>query len=194
MLPEQANARTPQTAQNRALQQILGNRQRFLNFVRSRIHDPSEAEEILQSAALKMISRASTLRDPQRAEAWVYRLLRNEIADYFRQLAVSSRRTAELPSEVPAAELPEYGGAKICSCAKQELQSLHSNYFDALHAIEMDGETIAAYAARKGTSVNSATVRLHRARKALRVRLESRCGACAGAGCFDCTCPSDSHR
>ena len=72
----------------------------------------------------------------------------------------------------------------------EELSRLRENYSDALHAMEMNNEPVAAYAARKGISANNAMVSLHRARKSLRKRLESRCGSCAGAGCFDCKCES----
>lgn len=194
MLPEPANPRSLQIEQNRALERILEDWPKFLNFVRSAIHNAGEAEEILQRASLKIISRASSLRNPEREEAWIFRLLRNEIADHYRRLAVSSRRTAELPTEMPTAAWPESPGAKLCPCATEELQNLHSNYSEALRAVEMDGDRIGRHAAHKGISLNNAMVRLHRARKALRTRLERRCGACAGAGCFDCTCSSDSKR
>jgi RNA polymerase sigma-70 factor (ECF subfamily) len=35
-------------------------------------------------------------------------------------------------------------------------------------------------------------VRLHRARAALKTRLEQSCGTCATHGCLDCTCRSCS--
>ncbi|SLM45275.1 ECF family RNA polymerase sigma factor (fragment) [Nitrospira sp. ND1] len=35
---------------------------------------------------------------------------------------------------------------------------------------------------------NNLTVRLHRARQALRASLEQTCGLCTRQGCFNCTC------
>ncbi len=173
-----------------ALGLFLKDRAKFLNFVRASVHELSDAEEILQRASLKILSRSATLRDPSRAEAWIYRLLRNEISDHFRRVAVRSRRTSDLTPDLLADSLSanDTHRPNLCPCAIDELPNLHPNYADALISVEMNGETIAAHAARKGISVNSATVRLHRARKALRVRLEARCGPCAGAGCFDCGC------
>jgi len=164
-------------------------RNKFLNFVRSSVRDSDLAEEILHRATLKIISRAASLREPARAEAWIYRLLRNEIADHFRRYAVHRKRTAELPLELPAEpSASTFDRAKLCPCALQELENLHPNYRDALRSVEMEGESIAAHAARKGMSANSGAVRLHRARKSLRARLQTRCGACAGVGCFNCHC------
>jgi RNA polymerase sigma factor (sigma-70 family) len=180
----------PEKMDNPALQLFLERRKAFLNFVRSPVHDLDEAEEILQRASLKIISGANGLRDAERAEAWIYRILRNEVADYYRRRAVQSRRISdgspEVLSKTLAANSPHE--SKLCPCALQELPNLHPNYFDALQSVDMHGEAIAALAQRKGISVNSATVRLHRARKSLRSRLQMRCGTCAGAGCFDCRC------
>ena len=172
------------------MQLILERRQAFLNFVRSSVHDLDEAEEILQRASLKIITGVDGVRDAERTEAWIYRILRNEVADYFRRRAVRSKRITELSPEALSESLASQPShqPEFCPCAMKELPKLHPNYSDALRSVEMNGETLMAHANRKGISVNSATVRLHRARKSLRSRLETRCGTCAGAGCFDCHC------
>ena len=191
-----ANSNSPEKTDNPALQLFLERRRALLNFVRSSVHDPDEAEEILQRASLKIISGADGLRDAERAEAWIYRILRNEIADYFRRRAVQSGRIAdvspELLSESVLSDVSHQPAP--CPCAIQELPNLHPNYSDVLKSVDMNGEAIVVHAQGKGISVNSATVRLHRARKSLRSRLQVRCGACAGAGCFDCRCGQHSMR
>lgn len=169
---------------------LLNDRRKFLNFIRVWVQDPADAEDILQKASLKIVSRAASLRDATRAEAWIYRIFRNEIADHFRRLAVRSRRTAALPEEITAQQPTRVrtDPPRVCSCAGEELANLRPNYAEALRAMEMGDQTITTYAVRKRVSVNSATVLLHRARKALRGRLQARCGTCAGSGCFDCGC------
>lgn len=191
-----ANSNSPETADNPALQLFLERRQAFLNFVRSSVHDLGEAEEILQRASLKIINGADGLRDAERAEAWIYRILRNEIADYFRRQAVQSRRITDVSPEFLSDSLPSRAThqPQLCPCAIEELPNVHPNYSEALRSVDMNGEAITTLAERKGISVNSATVRLHRARKSLRSRLQVRCGTCAGAGCFDCRCAPDSMR
>jgi len=170
---------------------VVNNRRKFLNFVRASVHDLADAEEIVQKVSVKVIARAGTLRDPSRAEAWIYRLLRNEIADHFRQAAVRSRRMEELPDEIaPKPSTASLLQPRACPCAMEEVAKLRPNYSDALQAMEMNDEAVAAYAARKGISANNAMVALHRARKSMRKHLESRCGNCAGSGCFDCICES----
>ena len=190
MKKDLASSDWPEPPDNPALQLFLERRRAFLNFVRSSVHDLDEAEEILQRASMKIITGANGLRDAERTEAWIYRILRNEVADYFRRRAVQSRRIAEISPEDLSDSLPSHSfhQPEFCPCALEELPNLPPNYSDALRSVDMNGEAITAHAKRKGISVNGATVRLHRARKSLRSPLETRCGTCAGAGCFDCRC------
>ena len=176
--------------QSPALDLLTKHRRKFLNFVRASVHDLDQAEEIVQRASVKVIAKGDILRDPARAEAWIYRLLRNEVADHYRRFAIQSKREETLAEEIlsntlsPAAASP----ARTCPCATDVVAKMRPNYSDALRAVEMNDEAVVAYASRKGLSANNAMVLLHRARKSLRERLQSRCANCAGAGCFDCTC------
>ncbi|HTS04411.1 MAG TPA: RNA polymerase sigma factor [Candidatus Eisenbacteria bacterium] len=175
--------------ENPALDLLLKHRRKFLNFVRASVHD-FDAEEIIQRASVKILWKAEILRDNARAEAWIYRILRNEVADYFRRLATQSKRIQELSDQALSSisNVNVAADSNPCPCAAQELAALRENYADALRALEMNQESVAAYADRKGVSANNVMVLLHRARKSLRTRLQSRCGSCAGPGCFTCTC------
>src|SRR5688572_16163881 len=44
-----------------------------------------EAEEVLQSALMRVLERAEQLRDPKRADAWVARVVRNVLIDELRR-------------------------------------------------------------------------------------------------------------
>jgi hypothetical protein len=63
-------------------------------------------------------------------------------------------------------------------------------YADLIEQVDVAGLSIEEVAAKSGITPNNAYVRLHRARKALRERLESACGKCATGGgrCGDCYC------
>src|SRR5436190_7106428 len=68
------------------------------SFIRSRVGNHVAAEDILQDAFLKIHQKLPTLRANERLEAWVWRITRNVINDYFRKL----RPMEELPAEIPA--------------------------------------------------------------------------------------------
>ncbi len=170
---------------------LIEARRRFLDFLRARVRNADDAEEILQRATVKILERGSSLRRQEKAEAWIFRLLRNELTDHYRRVAVQSGKTVPLPPDfdLPAAVSLDQE-ERLCPCAYAEMTSLKPDYAEALRSLEMNDEAISAYAVRKGISENNATVRLHRARTALRTRVVAKCGSCAGAGCFSCTCAS----
>ena len=57
-----------------------------------------------------------------------------------------------------------------------------------LREVDLKGRRPVDVAAEQGITPNAAMVKLHRARRALRMRLEESCRTCATHGCLDCTC------
>jgi len=57
-----------------------------------------------------------------------------------------------------------------------------------LQLADLDGQPADAVAKQIGISRNNLKVRLHRARRQLRTRLEQTCQLCATHGCLDCHC------
>lgn len=165
---------------------LVENHARFLAFVRRRVGVPEVAEDILQAAYVKALQCGGTVR-PGNALPWFYRVLHNSMIDYYRRSAVADRTVQmEEAAEVIVAKSPDL--PNVCPCVSQELTCLRADYASALTEVDMATTKVQDYARRTGINSNNASVRLYRARKALRNRLEKVCGPCAGAGCFDCTC------
>ena len=59
---------------------------------------------------------------------------------------------------------------------------------EQLQRIDLEGESPAVVVQALQVTPNNLTVRLHRARQALRASLEQTCGLCTRQGCFNCTC------
>ena len=53
-------------------------------FIRRRVSDPHNAEDILQNVFLKIHMRIDTLQHHDRIAAWMYQIARNAITDYYR--------------------------------------------------------------------------------------------------------------
>lgn len=176
-----------------ALQILVENHRAFLRFVERRVRDRETAEDIVQEAFGKAITAVEGLRDEESAVAWFYRLLRNAVIDHYRRTAASSgaleRFAAEVDEVVPA---PEVRG-EICRCVKQLAVTLKPEYAEALKRVEIDGISVKDYALEQGISPNNASVRLLRARQALRKQVVASCGTCAEHGCIDCTCGGGCH-
>lgn len=171
---------------NCALELLLAYRKKYLNFLAGRLHSRELAEETLQIVTLKVIERGSQLRSGEKAEVWLYRVLRNALTDHYRmkvRSGIAADRDLSTLEIAASASTPN-----LCSCAMNELSQLKPEYADVLRAVEMDGNSVLNYASEHAISANAVSVRLHRARKSLHKRIVNSCGSCAGAGCFDCSC------
>jgi RNA polymerase sigma factor (sigma-70 family) len=168
---------------------LVERHRRFLQFVEPRVGSRAVAEELLQAAFVKALEHGSELRDGESAVAWFYRLLRNALVDFYRRRDAERRaveryagETSEVTERDPALD------AAICECVHGLIPTLKAEYADILRAVEMEGQGLANVAQRLAITAGNAAVRLHRARLALKGRLERACGTCTEHACLDCTC------
>ena len=92
-------------------------------------------------------------------------------------------------AEVPAPDLKN----EICQCVSRVLGGLKPEYREALEIVDIGDEGPGDLAAKANISANNATVRIHRARRALEKQVRLTCGACAEHGCVDCRCKIDAQ-
>ena len=167
---------------------LVENHRRFLGFLEKRVGSREVAEDLLQETFVRGLPRAGQLRDEESVIAWFYRALRNALVDYYRKRAAESRALEGVARE--NSELiddPELMDA-VCKCAGSLLSTLQKPYAEALKEVDLGGRSVADYAKAAGITANNASVRLHRAREALRKSVVKCCGTCADHGCLDCSC------
>ncbi|MFC3101427.1 RNA polymerase sigma factor [Altererythrobacter lauratis] len=185
--PEDA-ARPHDAAVQRALVEA---RDEILVFLRQRLRNRDEAEEVLQRFSLRVLERSGQLRDVQTVRGWLGRILATTIVDHQRAQARRHRREATIDSididALPADPDAEID-ATVCNCLYRLLPTLKAEYADVIWRADILGEPRDRLAASLGTSLNNVTVRLHRGRKALRNRLEEMCRTCSTHGFLDCRC------
>ncbi|MDP8922827.1 MAG: sigma-70 family RNA polymerase sigma factor [Chloroflexota bacterium] len=175
--------------QTRVEEQLLDAREQFLGFIRTRIKDPDLAEDILQDSLLRAIRAAPDLRDEDRLLPWFFRVLRNAIVDAYRRRGVEQAHVVVAEPPEAAAEPEE--DSELCTCFERLIPTLRPEYAELIRAVELENESPAATASRLGITPNNLKVRRHRARQALRQKLEETCRTCADHGCLDCTCGPD---
>jgi RNA polymerase sigma-70 factor (ECF subfamily) len=179
---------TPSDEARAAIETMLvAHREEFLRFAQRRVPSNVQVDDLLQQVSLRALERAATLRDPEKARAWIYTMLRRVIAD--------ARGGREVPMAEPPEPLEEtessHDAVTLCGCSIEIFESLKPEYREALARVELGDEPIAAMASDLGISTNNATVRLHRARHAMREKLVNRCGVSTVSECLDCSC--DDH-
>ena len=170
------------------VQRLLAGRRDFLRFLERRMPEGA-AEELLQAAFVRTLERGGAIRDAESAVAWFYRLLRNAMVDYYRKRGTEAEaQEAAGVTEEAEGEIPPDAKNAICGCMKTLLPTLKPEYAEMVERVDLAEQPLGNVAADLAISVNNATVRLHRARQALKRQLERSCGACATHGCLDCTC------
>ncbi len=163
-------------------------------FLRRRLRNDEEAEEVLQRFILKALERSRELRDVRTVRGWLGRVLANTLIDHLRAAATRRRREQSMDptalAEMAEAQIEpdrEIDDA-ICQCLYKLLPTLKPEYAEVVWRADLLGEPRDRLAISLGLTVNNVTVRLHRARQALKLRLEQMCRACVVHGFLDCQC------
>lgn len=169
------------------VERITAQHAKFLSFLSPRVEDMATAEDILQSAYLKAVEHGSEIRDGESTVAWFYRILRNAVTDHYRRRAARTSAHEAFAAEAPVSYEAEVAQT-VCASIGDVIHDLKSEYRTAIEQVDLGGMTVAGLARSQQTSANNASVRLHRARKAVAKKLTTVCGACAEHKCLDCTC------
>lgn len=167
---------------------LVDNHQRFLAFLERRVGSRQTAEDILQDGFVRALERADTLQSEESAIAWFYRLLRNALVDHYRHRGAEDRALAAMADDLESNEDDSELRDTICTCVRELISTLKPEYGSALRRVELEGVRVGAFADEAGITVSNASVRLHRAREALRQRVLESCGTCVTHGCRDCEC------
>lgn len=178
----------PASAAAPVLPLLLENRRAFLGYLQRRVGDRAVAEDILQDAFVKVVTRPDAMPADEAIIPWFYRTLRNAVIDRFRRDHTAGQALEAFARELDAHHPPQELNTEVCACVRRLSATLKPEYAAALQAIDIDGMPVKEFAARTGLSATNAGVRIFRARNALRKRLAESCGACAEHGCLNCTC------
>ncbi len=179
-----SSERAPTRARS-LVDELMGERGSLLAFVRGRVRSGADAEDILQQALVKATEHADDVRDPERRRAWFFQILRRTLADHHAQWAMRESKLATLAADMEEATPEEVA---VCACSLGQLNRLRPEYADLLRRVDVEEQPLAEVAHAIGVTLNNATVRLHRARKALREQLRAFCGTDSARACADCGC------
>lgn len=175
------------------MQRLLAEQSAFRAFLRKRLSDDALVEDLLQHSLVKAVERGHELHNHDSAVSWFYRILRNAVVDYYRSHAADRRKVDGLLDELVTSGEDKMPGLDevrptLCACLAPLVTQLRPAYAELIRRIDLEGESPAAVARELKVTSNNLTVRLHRARQALRATLEQTCGICTKHGCLNCTC------
>jgi len=139
---------------------------RLRAFIRSRVQDDAEVEDILQEVFVRMHRHLCCQPNWDKPESWVYQIARNLIIDHYR----ARRELVALPEYLEAApDLPEQNAeAELALSLRAMIDELPEPYRQALILTEYEGLTQKQLAEALGLSLSGAKSRVQRARDKLR--------------------------
>ena len=158
---------------------------RLRNFIRRRVPDEAEAEDILQEVFYELVEAYRMMKPLEQVSAWLFRVARNRIIDLFRKKkpeASTSDAVAERGEEdallledlLPSPDAgPEaaYARGVLLEELEAALSELPAEQREVFIAHEIEGRSFKELAAASGTSVNTLLSRKHYAVLHLRERL-----------------------
>lgn len=172
---------------------LLANLGAFQAFARSRLRDENLAADAVQESLLRALRAGDKLADDENLLAWFYRILRNVLTDLHRRRATETKALERFALEMdPRDDADADLEQTACKCLHGLLPTLRPEYAQVLQRADLDGLPADAVAKEIGITRNNLKVRLHRARRQMRERLEQTCQLCATHGCLDCQCSSKS--
>jgi RNA polymerase sigma factor (sigma-70 family) len=169
----------------RITETIARERRRLGSFIRQRVPDSGEAEDILQDVFFEFVE-AYRLPEPiEQVGAWLFRVARNRIIDRFRKKREEPLPQAKdgdeadepwLEQALPASDSgPEaaYLRAMLLEAIAAALVELPPCQRDVFIAHEMDGRSFKEMAADSGVSINTLLGQKRSAVLHLRARLQT---------------------
>jgi len=159
-------------------------RARLARFIRHRVADPADVEDIVQEVFFELVEAARLLRPIEQVGAWLFRVARNRITDLFRRTSV---RATQAPGAIRDEEtsfedlLPAGNAGPEAAYARRLLLDELADALDELPeeqrrvfiAHELEGLSFKELSAQLGIGVNTLLSRKRYAVLHLRRRLQA---------------------
>lgn len=173
-----------------AIRRLTECRSEFLRFFQRRLSRREDAEDAFQDFCVKVVRAAQSPDDGGKIDAWLRRVLRNTLTDYYRRRATRQRAEAAYEHEAPKSigEVDADPDDRPCHCVRELVPTLRPDYAEIVRRADLDEEPREQIAADLGLTANNIGVRLHRARRALKEKIEERCPTCCRSGFRSCNC------
>jgi RNA polymerase sigma factor (sigma-70 family) len=175
------------TEQDRQISQVVAEqRLRLRNFIRRRVPDPSDAEDIVQEVFYELVEANRLLMPIEHVTGWLYRVARNRITDLFRKKKPQAFSDAAIEDEagellriedlLPSPDAgPEalYFRSLLLDELELALEELPREQREVFLAHEIEGRSFKELSAESGVGINTLLSRKRYAVLHLRERLQS---------------------
>ncbi len=172
--------------QDRQISEVVSEqRSRLRNFIRRRVADPADAEDIVQEVFYELVEANRLLMPIEHVTGWLFRVARNRITDLFRRKKAAPFTDQEVQNEdgevlrleelLPSPDAgPEalYLKNFILDEMEAALDELPDEQREVFIAHELDGRSFRELAEESGVNINTLLARKRYAVLHLRERLQ----------------------
>jgi RNA polymerase sigma factor (sigma-70 family) len=160
------------TGQDEQLADVVNReRSRLRSFIRRRVPDPRDAEDILQDVFYALVEANRLLMPIEHVTGWLFRVARNRITDLFRERMPEALQLEDLLPSPDAGPEAEYARAVLLEALEQAIAELPPEQREVFIAHEVEGRSFKEMAAASGVSINTLLSRKRYAVLRLRERL-----------------------
>ncbi len=145
------------------------------DFIRKRISNEQDTEDILQEVFYKIHSKIDDLKDYDRIHAWIYKITRNTIVDYYRKKDKHIELTENIEDLASKLDEDISSNKEIAACLQAMIENLPEKYKQAITLTEFQNITQKELAAKLGISISAAKSRVQRGRLMLKETLLGCC-------------------
>lgn len=142
---------------------------RLRNFIRKRVPDPADAEDILQDVFYELLDSTKPI---EQVTAWLFRVASNRIIDRFRKQKHQMLSIDDLLPSPGGGPEADYARGVLIDELTSALAELPKEQRDVFIAHEIDGKSFKEMSEQSGVSVNTLLSRKHYAVLHLRRRLQ----------------------
>ncbi|RAL20875.1 hypothetical protein DL240_14420 [Lujinxingia litoralis] len=173
-----------------SLAQLMSHWDRWVGLAARSLNERADAEDVVQQALVRAADQLHTLDDPQKLEGWFATIVRRLAIDELRRRGRVKRQRQRLALEPAPRPYPAPdAGEDTCVCGIDALDDIPDAYAEILRRVILSEEPVGQAADALGISATNASVRLHRARRAMQQELLERCGTTSTQECLSCDCP-----
>jgi RNA polymerase sigma factor (sigma-70 family) len=160
--------------QDRRISEVVAREQsRLRNFIRRRVPDPRDAEDILQDVFSELVEANRLLMPIEHVTGWLFRVARNRIVDLFRRTRPESLEVDDLLPSPEAGPEEMYARGVLLDELVSAIDELPKEQRDVFVAHEFEGRSFKEMAAASGVSINTLLARKRYAVLHLRKRLQN---------------------
>ena len=153
--------------------------QPLLRYLKRLSGDHATADDLLQETLVKIARGLPGFEGRSSVKTWAFSIATRTATDHFRRPEQRARIVDMEEAEIPADSDPEIDEQlvvdEMSSCVRGVIDGLPADYRTALVLHDLEGMTGAQVAAVAGCSLATAKIRIHRARRRLRIALEDEC-------------------